>query len=88
MANKHKKVWKVVSRKPFSRKQTHLKIVHFIYCHKTVNATNIVDLFFEEILELHEVPISIVYYHDFKFLSYFLKVLFSKLGVKLLFSTM
>jgi hypothetical protein len=66
----------------------HLKIVHFIYCHKIVDATNIGDLFFEEILELHEVPRSIVSYHDFKFLSYFLKVLCAKFGVKLLFSTM
>ena len=53
-----------------------------------MDATNIEDLFFEEILELHEVPRSIVSYHDFKFLSYFLKVLCSKFGVKLLFSTM
>jgi len=63
------------------------KMTHFIPCHKTDDATNIADLFFGEIVQLYEVPKSIVSYKNVKFLSYFWKVLWGKLGIKLLFST-
>jgi len=62
-------------------------MAHFISCHKTDDATDIVDLFFREIVRVHGVPRSIVSNRDVKLLSYFWKVLWGKLGTKLLFLT-
>jgi hypothetical protein len=63
------------------------KMAHFIPYDKTDDATNIVDLFFKKIVRLHGVPRRIISDSDVKFLSYFWKVLWGKLGTKLLFST-
>jgi len=62
------------------------KMTYFISCHKSDDATNITNLFFREIVQLHEVPRRLIYDHNVKFLSYFWKVLWGKLGIKLLFS--
>jgi len=47
------------------------KMIYFILYHKTNDATNLVTLFFREIVRLYRVPMSIVFDHDVKFLSYF-----------------
>ncbi|GKU89653.1 hypothetical protein SLEP1_g3767 [Rubroshorea leprosula] len=63
------------------------KMAHFIPCHNTDDVTNIVDMFFKEVVCLHGVPRTIVSDCDVKFLSFFWKTLWGKLGTKLLFST-
>ena len=58
-------------------------MAHFIPCHKSDDATNVVDLFFHEIIRLHGVPNIIVSDCDTKFLSHFWRCLWAKLGTKL-----
>lgn len=56
-------------------------MAHFIPCRPSY----ITDLFFKKIVRLHGMPKSISSDKDAEFLSYFWKILWGKLGTKLLF---
>ena len=63
------------------------KMAHFIACNKTDDASNVANLFFKGIVRLHGMLRTIVSDRDAKFLSYFWKTLWAKLGTKLFYST-
>lgn len=60
---------------------------HFIACRRVDDSFHITSLLFREVVHLHGVLKTIVFYQDTKFLSYFSKTLQGKLRMKLLLST-
>ncbi|GKD74531.1 putative nucleotidyltransferase, ribonuclease H [Tanacetum coccineum] len=63
------------------------KMVHFIPCKKTYDASNVVLLFFLEILRLHGIPSTIRSHRDTKFLSHFWRTLRHFYKAELKYST-
>ena len=63
------------------------KMDHFIPCKKTSYAEHVAKLFFKEIVRLHGLPRSIIFYRDSKFVGYFWKNLGEKMGTELKFSS-
>ncbi|GAB2282065.1 hypothetical protein Dimus_039513 [Dionaea muscipula] len=63
------------------------KMAHFLPCQKTFDAAKVATLFLQVVVRLLGVPATIVSDRDVKFMSYFWKTLWEKLGTKLLFSS-
>ena len=63
------------------------KMVHFLPCSKTSDASKITKLYFDEIVKLYGLPKTIMSDRNVRFMSYFWKTLWHLVGTKLKFST-
>lgn len=60
-------------------------MVCFISCEKTPDAIHIAQLFYQEVVYLYELPKTIVFYCNSKFLSHFRRNLWERLAMTLAF---
>ena len=63
------------------------KMTHFLPCNKTSDASKIAQIYFDGVVKLHSLLKTIVSDRDVKFMSYFWKTLWHKMGSKLKFFT-
>ena len=63
------------------------KMAYFISCKKKFDDVQVADIFFKEIMGLHELPNSIIFDRDGKFVGYFWRNLWKKMDTKLNFSS-
>lgn len=63
------------------------KMAHFLPCAKTFDASPVATLLFAEVVSLLGVPTSLISHRDVKFVSYFCKTLWAKMGTQLKFSS-
>ena len=76
---KHDSVWVIVNRLT--------KSAHFLPVRLDYSIDWLAELYVSEIVQLHGIPLSIVFDHDPRFTSRFWKELQSALGTRLNFST-
>jgi hypothetical protein len=63
------------------------KMAHFVPCSKIMDATNVANLYFKEIVKLHGISKTITSDRDPKFVGHFWRTLWRKMETKLQFSS-